>query len=891
MPERPLLLFPTPEITSKSNLGGGGGRPHLPTHYRQGERLAPKFTQLQESVRLRNIEIQQALTGIDPEQVLVLETIGSVEDFANAVKRIDGFEWMGEFEIDEIGPDQDFFDEKHPEKGLSGRLYMLMTNQGALDEMLSMWRRYTVQDDPKQKFDGGLTKFRDVFLRLKDIRRWDVKDRLLETGVIDAWKEDLAVDGDRLIRFEVELWFRNSESKREQSSSIITSLIQQLGGHVLAESRHDGIAYHGMLAELSANAIQTIVENSNTELVKCDSVMFFRPVGQMLAGEGLLEDEAVYSDLEEHSLPDGVPVIAILDGLPLANHRLLNGRLIVDDPDNVENSYSANERVHGTSMASLIVHGDLNDGGRPLGRPVYVRPIMRPIPNDFRAPRREQVPDDVLFVDLIHRSVRRLFEGDNLEGPIAPSVRIINLSIGDAYRPFLQSMSPVARLVDWLSSQYGVLFVVSAGNQSGAIQLRISRTEFEFSDSPEKESIVVGSLYSDVRNRKILSPAESINGLTVGSIQYDSTQQVAVARRFNPFLQPLPSPVSAFGRGYRRAIKPDIVFPGGRVLYQEDFRSSRQDNYVIVPVEPSIRSMPPGNKTAIPARQSGSLDGIAYSCGTSNAAALISRAAGICYDSLQQIFADQASDVDTRAYEVPLLKAMLVHGCSWDEIGDNLRSRIENSDFGREIRVRAESLYSRQADISKEIGRQYKSLLARWIGYGLPKVDRVLDCTDQRATLLGFGELSDDEAHVFRLPLPPSFSARSERRRLTVTLAWFSPISPSTQKYRTASLWFVVNNKGLAPSRQNADWQAVMRGTVQHEVFEGQSAEPINDGDVIEIKVNCREDAGNIQRPVAYGLVVSLEVAEGVDIAVYNEIRTRIMPAIQIQQTTDQGRG
>ena len=76
----------------------------------------------------------------------------------------------------------------------------------------------------------------------------------------------------------------------------------------------------------------------------------------------------------------------------------------------------------------------------------------------------------------------------------------------------------------------------------------------------------------------------------------------------------------------------------------------------------------------------------------------------------------------------------------------------------------------------------------------------------------------------------------------------------------------------LAPSRQNADWQTVKRGTVQHEVFEGQRAEPFIDGEVIEIKVNCREDAGKIQNPVAYGLAVSLEVAEGVDIVVYNEI-------------------
>lgn len=874
MPERPLLLFPTPEVTSKSNLGGGGGRPHLPTHYRQGERLAPKFTQLQEAVRARNIEIQQAVTGIDPEQVLVMETIGSVEDFANAVKRIDGFEWMGEFEIDEIGPDQDFFDEKHPEKELSGRLYMVMTNQRALDEMLSMWRRYTDQEDPKQKFDGGLTKFRDVFLRLKDIRRWDVKDRLLETGVIDAWKEDLEHDGGRLIRFEVELWFRNSEEKRSQSSAIVASLIQQLGGHVLAESLHEGIAYHGILAELPANAIQAVVDNPNTELVKCDSVMFFRPVGQMLAGEGLLEDEAVYSDLEEHSLPDGEPVIAVFDGLPLANHRLLNGRLIVDDPDNVESTYNANERVHGTSMASLIVHGDLNDGLRPLGRPVYVRPIMQPIPNDFRAPRREHIPDDVLLVDLIHRSVKRLFEGDGSEGPVAPSVRVINLSIGDPYRQFLQSMSPVARLLDWLSLTYGVLFIVSAGNQSDAIQLGISRTEFESSDPQEQETAVVKALFSDARNRKLLSPAESINGLTVGSVQYDSSHFGAVNNRFNPFLQFLPSPVSAFGSGYRRAIKPDIVFPGGRVLYQEDLRSSRRDNYVIKPVEPSIRNTPPGNKSAIPARQSGSLEGIAYSCGTSNAAALMSRAAGICYDSLQQIFEEQAAEVDARIHEAPLLKAMLVHGCAWGDVGAQVGDLLR----------------------TPENNRQLSGLVSRWMGYGVPQVDRVLDCTEQRATLLGFGQLSDGEAHVFRLPLPPSLGARPEWRRLTVTMAWLSPISAGTQKYRTASLWFEVG--GVVPAKDRKEscsgtdgWRAVRRGTVQHEVFEGQRAEPFIDGDVIEIKVNCREDAGKIHNPVAYGLAVSLEVAEGLDIAVYNEIRTRIAPAIQIQQATDQGRG
>nr|VFK01399.1 MAG: Subtilase family protein [Candidatus Kentron sp. LFY] len=857
MTERPLLLFPIPKTASRSTLGGGAGRPHLPTHHRQGQRLAPKFTQLEEAVRARNIEIQQTIPGIDPEQVLVLETIGSVEDFANAVKKIPDLEWMGEFDLDEIAPDEDFYDEKHPEKELSGRLFLVLTNQRALDEMLSLWRRY--QKDPGMRFERGFAKFGDVFLRLKDIRRWGVRDRLEETGVLDAWRADLEHEGDRPIRFEVEVWFRRSEEKRERGATIVSTLIQQLGGQVLSTSIHKGIAYHGILAELPANAIQAIVDDPNTALVKCDNIMFFRPVGQMVAGDGPLEEEHLDAEPEARPLPSGAPVIAMLDGLPLANHRLLNGRLFIDDPDGVEADYPAAERVHGTSMASLIVQGDLNDGQQPLGRPVYVRPIMQPMENDSRTPRREHVPDDVLFVDLIHRSVKRLFEGDGREGPVAPTVRVINLSIGDPYRPFLHSMSPVAKLLDWLSHTYGVLFVVSAGNHSDALHLGVSRREFEASSPAEQEAAVVKSLFADARNRKLLSPAESINGLTVGAIQYDSAQFEPVGNRFNPFLHDLPSLVSAFGSGYRRSIKPDCVFPGGRMLYQEDLGSSRQDNYVIAPVPPSIRSIPPGNQTAIPGKQPGSLDGVAYSSGTSNAAALTSRAAGVCYDALQQILAEQAADMDTRAFDAPLLKAMLVHGCAWGDVGPKIADLLR----------------------TKENKRQISGLISRWMGYGVPQVDRVLDCTEQRATLLGFGQLSDGKAHVFRLPLPPSLGARPEWRRLTVTMAWLSPISAGTQKYRTASLWFEVGGISLAKDRQEASstdgWRAVRRGTLQHEVFEGQKAEPFSDGDVIEIKVNCREDAGKLKKSVAYGLAVSLEVAEGVDVAVYDEIRTRIV--------------
>ena len=192
------------------------------------------------------MELQQTAAGADPEQVLVIETVGNIEHFANAVKRIDGLEWMGEVETDEIVPDDDFYDEGDEAKELSGRLYLVMTNQRALNEMLSLWQRY--QNDRNMQFERGLTRFRDVFLCLKDIRRWSAQDRIDETGILDAWREDLEHDGGRAIRFEVELWFRGTEAKRQEAREQIEALISDLAGTVLDDCIISDIAYYALLA-------------------------------------------------------------------------------------------------------------------------------------------------------------------------------------------------------------------------------------------------------------------------------------------------------------------------------------------------------------------------------------------------------------------------------------------------------------------------------------------------------------------------------------------------------------------------------------------------------------------------------------------------------------------
>ena len=87
--------------------------------------------------------------GIQPEQVLVLETVGPINDFIKAVRKVDGLEWLGEFESDPIDPGDGFEDPKDAEKQLTGQLFLVMTDQQALQQMLSFFSAWRENPDLK----------------------------------------------------------------------------------------------------------------------------------------------------------------------------------------------------------------------------------------------------------------------------------------------------------------------------------------------------------------------------------------------------------------------------------------------------------------------------------------------------------------------------------------------------------------------------------------------------------------------------------------------------------------------------------------------------------------------------------------------------------------------
>jgi hypothetical protein len=206
-----------------------------------------------------------------------------------------------------------------------------------------------------------------------------------------------------------------------------------------------------------------------------------------------------------------------------------------------------------------------------------------------------------------------------------------------------------------------------------------------------------------------------------------------------------------------------------------------------------------------------------------------------------------------------ILKTLLAHGASWGQAGEEVERIFAALD--RRTRSRLQS---------------------RFLGYGEISLERCLFSTDQRVVLLGWDEIGDEEGHVYEMPLPPSLSANRIRRRLTVSLGWITPTNARHMDYRKASLWFQVPEAVLGVAKKDADFDSTKRGALQHRVMEGQEARVFVDGDTLRVTVSCKEDAGLLTERVPYAVAVTLEVAEGVQVNLYEEVRTRIRPEVAI---------
>lgn len=863
----PLLFFPAAQkLTPSKGRKTVIGQPNVPTKMTQAARLLPQIQQVEEAFSNISTFASESALGLEVETILVMEIAGSIPDFKRALEAV-GLEWLNEWDGDGFSPDENFYNlnnKKEPAQSLvKNRLFVSLANQAAMQQLLSLWR--TWQKD--EAFVYGTGKWKQLFNQLVTIRPWGVEETLYETGMLDKWQDVLdPINPDQHVTFQIDLFYREQSNQREKIEQQLGALLAELGGKISKTLDIYPIRFHALKAELPAAAIKTLLEqlnNANLEkhisLLNFPGIMHFRPAGQSITS--FTVEESNDFNITEQAVTQP-PVAALLDGLPLAQHQALSGCLSIDDVFDLEQHYQQGQQLHGTSMASLIIRGDLNTDEPPLTRALHCIPILQPDPNASPHNVTEYVPDDEFLEERVLLAVRRLFENVDNTAMSTPNIKLINLSIGNPEHIFTHTPSPLARLIDWLSFQYRVLFIVSAGNYIGPLELGVGYGQWQQLTSDEKISEVLRAASAKQLQRRLISPAEAFNALTVGGMHQDDAGDYHKGNRID-LLDGLnlPSLISRLGHGFKRSVKPDIYFPAGRQLFNEPFT----DSETRFGLNTSFRS--PGHQVAWASSAQGELSKAVFTRGTSNATALATRAAIRVYEELEQLIAQNEAEISDELIAVTI-KALMVHGAR------------QSPDAVKRFRS---LLKDRQSP------NQLKAALARYMGYGQVDLNWLLRNTQQRATVIGSGEITQNQIHEYRFPLPHGLASQKCWRKLVITLAWFSPINTSHANLREAKLELlsaaeVWKETPLAIERIQSDHNQVKRGTVQHEILEGTKAiGAYQDGEELVLHVTCKPDATQVlDELIPYAIAVTLEVKEDVQIPVYQQIRTKIQQQVSV---------
>jgi hypothetical protein len=274
--------------------------------------------------------------------------------------------------------------------------------------------------------------------------------------------------------------------------------------------------------------------------------------------------------------------------------------------------------------------------------------------------------------------------------------RIFNHSINARGPCRLRHMSALAAEIDYLSAQYDILIIQSVGNIPRTNPApRPGIAEHLAAGRPHPE-------YLDEASCRVANPAQSLQALTVGSVAYGVFEQdgwSSLARGPHH-----PSGFSRSGFGIWGVIKPEVVEYGG-----DELRDGGNPPTVSTPT--CVRECYPEL-----VRSTLHSPGPAFDrdeVGTSFAAPKVSRIAA----RLQEVLPDDSCF---------LYRALIVQSARWPQWA-----------FAASP--------DRQASV------------IRWIGFGIPEINRATTNSDFRTTLITSGERSirARECHIYQVPIPP----------------------------------------------------------------------------------------------------------------------------------------
>lgn len=348
---------------------------------------------------------------------------------------------------------------------------------------------------------------------------------------------------------------------------------------------------------------------------------------------------------------------------------------------------------------------------------------------------------------------------------------------------------------------------------------------------------------------RIIEPATGCNVLTVGSLaDRDYLSLVEGSQvRYQPIAQKnQPSPFTRSGFGIGGAIKPDVIEYGGN--WAHDGTS------IINSKELSIISL---NK-----------------------------------DYLHKLF---ASDVGTSfaTPRVAHIAAQLINKFP-DKSINFIRALIASS---CEIPKECVSLLCNLED---------KNALYKLCGYGIPNLDNANFSDLNRVILYSENQLPFDMFHVYEVPIPDNFIATNGQRKITVTLAFDSPVRHTRLDYLGTNMAFCLirgksveevaeafrlrnKTEGKIDRLSSTSFDCKFEpsssirnsGTLQKGEFI-MSKSPKDYGDTYYLVVNCIQNwSPDTCSPQKYAVFVALSHEAQIDM--YAQIQARLEIPIQIQ--------
>ncbi|MCS5517826.1 S8 family peptidase [Curtobacterium flaccumfaciens] len=841
--EFPLLVTRAAAHDERRSSLGSARPPKLtvPSRTRQAERLGDRFELLAAAMEDNSVTFAPYSNGSDPRAIIAFEVAGAVADFATAIRNVPGLEFIADADEEGTGADDDFRLDTE-DATVPQTLYVVGNNRRAAQQIRDLWTAWAAGDDAP--FTRGLGAWKRVFAQLRDVRPWGPQDRIDREVLANAWLLDHASDGP--VRAEVNLWSsRNPFEQRNRVDAFETALIAA-GGRVLDRASLSEIGLETILAEVPVVVARDTLAFRGVLATdpRVASVAPQSPASTPATARTAVIDSAAPAA----PAATGNPIVAVLDGPADTTHRFLKGRVESTGPG----TGGDEERAHGTAMVSLTVWGDLDVTDRPLQRPVLIDPVLETV-IDANGHETAGIPVDRLAIQVIREALDRILERNaSTEGA---GVRVIVLALGQQAIPFRGAISPFARLVDHYAAKYDLLFVVSAGNHYALLEFESAAEHIE--DPAELRAIGL-RLLRDRSDRPLLAPAEAMNALTVGALHADATR---ADPRWDGMVDPLPdgsafpSPVSGSGPGFNNGIKPDLMAPGGRVLFRHEF--DRADTYALRPV--GIRESLPGVLAAAFGNDGDSAD-LQRLTGTSAATGIVAHDAARIAESLTSV-TPSAVPVDYVAVSV---RALLVNTTGWSAAAAPIRAIW--ADDGHE-------------------GEAYRRAASKLLGYGALRSERVAQGAPHRITVLTTGMIWEGESREMLVPVPDALSGAKVFREVSATLAWFTRNNPSSRRYRGTQLWFELQNAAaFGVTRTHAPWRAARRGSLQHEIFAGSSAKTFPRDSALRFKINCAEDALENHLQAKFALAVTFEVDEHAGIAVYDYIAERMRQQVPIRE-------